>query len=357
MAELKYSRKDINKAGRILRDNQASETDQEWALSVLDHWRVIHSYPMQVFYMRLRNTSKVLDKKSFISQRLKRTYSIIAKLRRSYHGHSPSIELYQIQDIAGCRTTLSSVGLAKQLCEEKYIKGELKHKLATKKDYIKEPKPDGYRGIHLIYKYKSDKERKKKYNDLFVEIQIRSRLQHLWATAVETAGLFTKQAIKSSEGSPDWIEFFKLLSSAFAKIENCPIVPGTPNDEMELYSKITQKENELNVISKMRGWTSALQVFNEQTKKTGQILFFLLELDIRGEKLITHSYTKSEESKALEDYAKLGDRYFASKEYDVVLVGVNAAHELKVAYPNYYADTNKFLANLEKIIKKYHMIK
>ena len=353
MAEqLEYTKKEINRAGRILRDSHSPSTDVEWALEVLDHWRAIHSYPMQVFNMRLKSASKIIDRGSLISQRLKRTYSIIAKLRRRYHGHSPSMELYQMQDIAGCRATLSDVELAKKLCEEKYIKGELKHKLVGKKDYIENPKPDGYRGIHLIYKYRSDKVKKKKYNDLLVEVQIRSRLEHLWATAVETAGLFTRQAIKSSEGSPEWVEFFKLLSSAFAKMEKCPTVPDTPTDEKELYTRISQKEKELSVTSKMRGWASALNVFNEEGKKRGQIRFFLLELDIRGEKLVIHSYTKREERQALDDYAKLGDRYIGNKEYDVVLVGVDAAHDLKTAYPNYYADTNEFLSDLSKIIKK-----
>lgn len=352
MGQLKYSKREINRAGDILRDDHSSATDKIWALEVLDYWRAIHIYPMQVFYVRLKSASKTIDRNALISQRLKRTYSIIAKLQRGYHGRRPSMELHQMQDIAGCRATLSSVELANKLCEGKYIRGELKHKLVGRKDYIEAPKSDGYRGIHLIYKYKSDKEKKKIYNDLLVEIQLRSRLQHLWATAVETAGLFTRQAIKSSEGSPDWAEFFKLLSSAFARLEHCPMVPNTPNDEKELYLRIAQKEKELNVINKMRGWTRALRVFNEQGKKKGKARFFLLELDIRGEKLTIHPYTKREGERALDDYAKLGDRYLGNKEYDVVLVGVDAAHELETAYPNYYADTNEFLTLLISSIRK-----
>ena len=119
-----------------------------------------------------------------------------------------------------------------------------------------------------------------------------------------------------------------------------------------VYNPIAQKEKELSVISKMRGWASALRVFNEQGKKRGQIRFFLLELDIRGEKLTIHSYTRREERQALEDYAKLGDRYLGNREYDVVLVGVDAAHELEKAYPNYYADTNEFLTLLIDSVHK-----
>jgi len=40
-----------------------------------------------------------------------------------------------------------------------------------------------------------------------IEIQIRSKLQHIWATAVETVGFFTGQAIKSNEGEKEWNDF------------------------------------------------------------------------------------------------------------------------------------------------------
>jgi hypothetical protein len=38
------------------------------------------------------------------------------------------------------------------------------------------------------------------YNDLKIEMQLRSQYQHAWATAVETVGTFIGQALKSSIG-------------------------------------------------------------------------------------------------------------------------------------------------------------
>jgi len=114
----------------------------------------------------------------------------------------------------------------------------LKHKKAGEKDYIRDTKEDGYRSIHIIYRYNSDKEGKKDYNKLLIEIQIRSKLQHLWATAIETVDFFTRQAIKHNEGEKEWKDFFKIVSSAFAKMEDCPIIPNTQDDEKELYAEI-----------------------------------------------------------------------------------------------------------------------
>ena len=214
------------------------------------------------------------------------------------------------------------------------------------------PKDDGYRSIHLIYKYKSDKEGKKDYNGLLIEVQIRSKLQHLWATAIETVDFFTRQAIKSNEGQKEWMDFFKLVSSAFAIIENTPLIQKTPTDEKELYYQIKKKEEELQVIKIMGGWAQAVQVFEKASKEKPNLRFFLLELDIIGEKLNITGYPEGQEEKAIAKYAKAEKRNQGKREYDVVLVGVDATNDLRKAYPNYFADTKEFLENLKKILNK-----
>jgi len=347
-----FSKSKTDWAGKILIDENSSLEEKEKAFEILDNWRAIHRYPMHIFKKRLKRASEKLDKKAISVQRLKRLPSILKKLERPYQGNKPTMNLSQMQDIAGCRTVMSNVELARKLHKESYIKGDLKHKKVNEKDYITHPKDDGYRGLHLIYKYKSNKEGKKGYNGLLVEIQIRSKLQHLWATAIETVDLFTRQAIKSNEGQKEWMDFFRLVSSAFAMMENTPLVPNTPNEEKELYAKIKTKESELQVIKVMKGWTEAVNVFEKAVKKSPDLQYFLLELDIVGEKLNITSYTKKQEEKAILNYAKSEKRNQGKKEYDVVLVGADKSSDLKKAYPNYFVDTGEFLVYLEKIINK-----
>jgi ppGpp synthetase/RelA/SpoT-type nucleotidyltranferase len=348
-----FDKTEINHAGRILTSDTSSDQEKEQAIEVLDNWRAIHSYPMHTFQMRLRDKAKKLDKESLTAQRLKRVPAIINKLKRGYHGHQPSMKLFQMQDIGGCRAILSTVALARRLYTDHYLKGDLKHKLINKKDYITNPKEDGYRSLHLVYEYRSDKG-KKEFNGLLTEIQIRTRLEHLWATAVETAGFFTRQAIKSNEGDKEWTDFFRLISSAFAIIENGPCVPNTPHDEKDLYAQIATKAEELNVIMKMKGWTSAMRFFDQEIKSKNKkkVKFFLLELDIVGEKLNISSYTEKEEQTAINAYSALEKRHTGRKDYDVVLVGADTSNDLKNAYPNYFVDTGEFLTYLQKIINK-----
>ncbi len=39
-------------------------------------------------------------------------------------------------------------------------------------------------------------------------MQIRTAVQHSWATAVEVVGAFTAQSLKSSQGNEKWLDFF-----------------------------------------------------------------------------------------------------------------------------------------------------
>lgn len=348
----KYTNAEINRAGDALISGQTPPEQIDSALEVLDNWRAIHSYPMHVFKIRLKAKALEVDPHALTVQRLKRVPAIIKKLQRRYGGRDPTMKLSQMQDIAGCRAVLTNAHLAKKLCEEKYLKGDMKHKRVRMKDYIAEPKNDGYRSIHLIYRYMSDKG-KTEYNDLLVEIQIRSKLQHLWATAIETVGFFTRQALKSNEGEQEWMDFFRLVSAAFARMENCPPVPGTPADERELYLEIKKREAELNVRTVMRGWMNAIRVFEQQVKQTPKLQYFLLELDIPGDRLTITPYTEEDEQLAIADYAKSEKKNMGKKEYDVVLVGADKSTDLKKAYPNYFVDCEEFLVNLNKIIKKY----
>lgn len=350
--KIAFNEEQINYAGETLKKQNSTEEEFDKALEILTNWRAVHSYPMHIFQMRLKDKAIKLDGHSFIAQRLKRVPAIIYKLRRKYGEGRSLILLYNMQDIGGCRAVLSDAKLIFKL--PTLLKGEIKHKLIKTNDYITHPKKeDGYRSLHLIYSFKSDRKGKKGYNGLLTEIQIRSRLQHLWATAVETTGFFTRQSLKTHEGDPRVREFFKLISSAFAKMEECPLVPNTPENEKELYLKIKEIEKELNIIKLMKGWKTAKEFFEQEIKSKKNAKLFLLELDILGEETKIKSYTEKEEKQALNDYSSLEKRHSNNKDFDVVLVGVETLKDLKKAYPNYFTDIEEFLKTLEKIINKY----
>jgi ppGpp synthetase/RelA/SpoT-type nucleotidyltranferase len=344
----KYSKSQVNKAGMNLANNSLSEKERNQYLEILGDWRGAHSYPLHIFKKTLKNYSEQIDPNAIIAQRLKRVPSIIKKLNRSYEFSEGKIKLTRMQDIAGCRAIVRSVEEVNEL-RHKYKTSKLRHEKVRESDYVLEPKEDGYRGIHLIYKYRSDKERKE-YNGLLIEIQLRTKLQHIWATAVETTGFFIGQALKLAEGEEKWNEFFRLISSAFAKMEKCPIVSNTPSNEKKLYSLIKEKEKELKVITLLKRWHDSMRIIEDLTSINKD--FFILELDLVKENVSIIGFSKKEEEKALKMYSDIEKRIYGDERYDVVFVGVDDIKDLKHAYPNYFADTKEFIKLLEKIISK-----
>ena len=208
----------VNRAGDILCTPGASVEDFLWAFEVLANWRASHGYPINTFQATLRSRLKRIDKKGIVAERLKRTPSILLKLNRFN-----TMKLSRMQDIGGLRAIVRGMQQVRML-EKKYREGRLDHKLVNSKDYISNPKADGYRCVHLVFRYYND--RAPQYNGLHVELQIRTKLQHAWATAVETMGTFLGQALKSGMGDDVWRRFFSVVSAGFAKIEETAPVPG-----------------------------------------------------------------------------------------------------------------------------------
>ncbi len=254
------------------------------------------------------------------------------------------ITLSQMQDIGGCRAVVGNVAEVYELVKN-YRESDIKHKLEKMNDYIKAPKPTGYRGIHLIYRYNSD--RSDTYNGLQIEVQLRSPLQHAWATAVETVGLFTQQALKSSRGQMDWLRFFALMGSALATREQNPLVPNTPENSKELRKEIREHASRLNVVNHLHAFSQALQVTENPGPQKAH--YFLLQLDPVAKKVEVIGYTQRELFKATQDY-EVAERSGSSSGTDAVLVSVESLASLKRAYPNYFLDTGMFIKAVEQAV-------
>jgi hypothetical protein len=252
------------------------------------------------------------------------------------------MRLSMMQDIGGCRAIMQSVRQVEMLVHN-YKKSDIKHRLHQEDDYIKDPKPSGYRGVHLVYRYQG---RKKEYNGLKIEIQIRSFIQHAWATAVETVGLFTQQALKSSQGEQDWLRYFALMGAAFAKREKTNPVPNTSIDDASLKSELREYFQKLDVENHLHAYGAALQEL--ENLKTGDH-YFLLALDPSTKKLAITGYPKTDLKKATEDYMSM-ETFIRGTNKDAVLVSVDSISALRKAYPNYFLDTNVFITLAKEAI-------
>jgi len=225
-----FSNKELNRIGDTLISTGASNLEMMYALMQIERWRASYSLPLRATYSMLRKHALAIDSDVIVSRRLKRMESIIAKLERSATTHG---KLSTIQDIGGCRVVfplIDHVGAFANISKKSLAKAFEEENLSIRDNYILEPKPDGYRGIHAVLRYKSNNPLYAEWNGKRIEIQIRTQLQHSWATALETVDLFSNQKLKWGKGEPNWQRFFALASAVFTKYEGTPKVPDTPQD-------------------------------------------------------------------------------------------------------------------------------
>jgi ppGpp synthetase/RelA/SpoT-type nucleotidyltranferase len=343
-----FSKGRIDRAGHELLASPLDVPNLDETYNVINNWRACHSYPLQAIKMTLLNRASRIDSAAIIAQRLKRLPSIVIKLK-----DNPHMKLSQMQDIGGCRAVLNSINEVDRVVAV-YEKNKNKNPhdrpvLVGSDDYIKNPKSDGYRSVHLIFKYQSESTAKAAFIGQRIEIQIRSRLQHAWATAVEVSQTFTGQALKSKIKSANqaWLRFFALMGSAIAIREKRPLVPNTPQNKSEIVQELTALVEQEKIFECFAGWGQAIQHFENQSADAYQ---FLLVLDPTQKTLRITSYKLEELAEAQAQYL-IAEKQFASNPLaQVVLVSVNSIDALRKAYPNYYGDTSAFIETVTKAI-------
>jgi putative GTP pyrophosphokinase len=338
------SKTEIDKAGSILAANSSTPKEKGEALLIVDAWRAAHSYPLDTFSSTLsRKTSQYPG--VIIAQRLKRLPTIINKLERF-----PTMRLSRMQDVGGVRAVLNNVKQVTTLANEYLEKGRFTYELIGHKDYITSPKDDGYRGIHLAYKYKNTFA--DQYNGLLVEIQLRTKLQHSWATAVEAMGTFMGEPFKNGKGSQDWREFFALVSSAFACTEGTPVAPKHSQlKPLGISKAISNLEKKIKALDHIAALTIAARTINKTLSENikAHHYYSLISLDIANKQVMIRSFAKNQLVEATKLYAELEER---NSSFDQVLVSVRSLNTLQTAYPNYFLDIRDFVKNVKAITQE-----
>jgi hypothetical protein len=349
-AERQFTPQEVNRAGRGLADlvelhtDVSAWTDHQWEVFksskvIINNWRTCHAYPLNVLQTNLRRSARRVEQGPLIAQRTKRLVSIVVKLNAR-----PKMKLTQMQDIGGCRAIVRSVGSLRQI--DRFYKdgSDMKHVFAHRDDYVDDnPQPTGYRGIHLVYRYFSDKLTGKKFSDLKIEMQLRSLYQHAWATAVETTGTFEGYNLKAGYGPADWLRFFSLMGAAIAQREETKSVPGTPTNPSELRRELLHYARKLKVANRLHEYTETLRRVEDNREDSH---YYVLKLDpIAGRLDVKGFHLDQYEQAQAEVAAAEGD--VEGRVSDAVLVSVDTLAELPRAYPNYYADTRVFLELLK----------
>ena len=335
------SKKLVRKAGVVLAGHSGVMSEEE-AINILSNWRALHAYPINTLQAYLRG---VLKRKNFsnaiVAQRLKRTPSIIEKLRRF-----DTMSLDRMQDIGGLRVIVDSVEDVYRLHELMGSSKRFKHQLEIPPfDYIKAPKNDGYRSLHQVIRFRNDSH--EELNGLRLEIQIRTRLEHAWATAVETLGMIQKSSIKTGHGDDLTRQFLRIASALFALKERAPLPSGFENaTKKSLVSDLNEIEGRKNILAQMEG--VAVSAHHIETIERNYAGYHVIQLFISEKRVRLTAFQEAQDAESFYKIKEIETK--DNPNVAIVLMSAGALKDIKKAYPNYFLDTRSFLQNIRSII-------
>lgn len=273
------------------------------------------------------------------------------------------MRLTQMQDVGGCRAVVETIDQVYAL-RDQYRRSKSLHEFVTEDDYIAKPKISGYRSLHLIYRFRSNGH--PQYNKLMFEVQLRTRTQHAWATAVETVGAVIGQALKASEGERKWLAYFQHAALALEYTESPPPAPNSEMTRGALARALSEMGKELDVQKKLSAYRAALRA--TESKSTKSAAYFLLVLLPDQQQLQIKSFSRDQAEEAYREYeryerllplnppGKQLSLFTELSDYSgaqAVLVGADSLRSIRESYPNYYLDTEVFLDKIDKFMRRY----
>jgi ppGpp synthetase/RelA/SpoT-type nucleotidyltranferase len=324
------SKSKVNRAGEAVRQGKATLED----FLTIDEWRAAHRAVLNTFQAILRTRTR--GKSIAVAQRHKRKKTIFDKLERF-----PSMQLSRMDDIAGCRLIFKSVEELKKF-RAKLFRARFDHKRrneSEKYDYISNPKPTGYRGIHDVYEYNVRSETGRHLKGLNIEIQYRTLVQHAWATAVEVVGFITESQPKFQKGDKRYEHAMALASEILARAYESEVGPFPQIPDRQLITQFLAKEKEIRLLSTLRGLSAADK---SVTANRNAILI----ISSSGDLEVKTFRDAPDALRALFDLER------DHPEKDIVLVRADTNEEVRLAFKNYFSDAHDFLKLIDEACTK-----
>ena len=175
-----------NRSGFTFDELIAGERPEEFIESAQPFMKLMMQYQCAMLEVQTKfevlNTELSMDSDrnpiESISCRIKKPMSIVEKLKRKGVEVSLSSIEKNLHDVAGIRVVCffpkDIYRLAEKICSQDDIR------LIEKKDYIQNPKPNGYRSLHLILEVPVFFADEKKW--MQVEVQFRTIAMDFWAS-------------------------------------------------------------------------------------------------------------------------------------------------------------------------------
>lgn len=345
-----YSNSYIDKLGNIIRTNNIKNEEYTKALREVNRWRISHEYPMRTFNVTLIRKARSVCPDAIVARRLKRLSTIIEKIS----SREMNMRLSRMQDIGGVRAIVRNVEQVNDLLKIYTEPGRFSHKMrGNPANYIIDPKESGYRGVHLVFQFHSSQGRQpdsRCWDGLNIEVQLRTELQHAWATGVEIVGTMRGENLKAGQGNKKWLELFQYLSSIIALLEDQPVLPQHRKKDLDakkLFHMAYSLSENLKAEDTIQAWVTAIEGTTND-KKLKNAYYNILRID--RDKRVVHitGFRKDKLEDAVNMLSRLEEE---QSDLQPVLVAAGDIKSLKRAYPNYFIDAGRLLEILRYIDK------
>ncbi|MEN3257565.1 RelA/SpoT domain-containing protein [Sodalis endosymbiont of Spalangia cameroni] len=332
--KLEFSKNQIKKAGESIRKEGVTSEN----VKLIQNYRAAHLYPLMIIKNLVWKHIQKIAPNAIIARRLKRLPTIIDKLtRETLDGiNKNTMCVTRMQDIGGCRVIVDNKEQLLQL-NSSLEKSRTLHITKLSRDYNINPKKTGYRGIHRIYQCYG----KNKHHDwkgFTIELQLRTKLQHLWATTVEVVDLCERKTLKTNpyDADPRWIAFFREMSDFLAD-EDGFISLSNEQKTQKKQSLVVLNES-LNAQKKLESFNlifSDRQIVNDKKKHQ----YAIIGICLSDKKTLVQFFEKIKKHDAIRLYSEIEK----NDQWNGLFVEMGDIWQLQYAYPNYLIDTHQFV--------------
>lgn len=328
-----YSKRAIERAGRSIAAYEGPYKDLAREALILETWRQAHNEIMIGVQAELLDLVRDVCQTAVVVSRLKRADAIVVKLKRRDIKH----KLSTLRDIAGCRIIVDT------LEELECVSNEIVERFGVAendiKDHVAIAKDDGYRSRHFIVHRDT-----RQYNGLRCEIQLRTRLQHSWATAVEVYDVISSTGLKTGGGSEPERLVFKELSDLLAireRGQEC----GQDGLRDSLL-RVRERNESVKVLEKLKASKGSVSIMNTDRYRSNEYCLLFIDYAEQYTQIYTYDFDHADEANA--KYAEL--ERSKRQMQDVLLVSVSSMNSLREAYPNYSADIQLFIDVIDELM-------
>ncbi|WP_022703564.1 RelA/SpoT domain-containing protein [Pseudorhodobacter ferrugineus] len=301
---------------------------------VVENWRTSHGAVLNTAQAWLRRLDKL--QRPIVGQRLKRYNTIVDKLATGR-----SKDLSTMHDIAGVRAIFRSVKEIHEFRAQMRL-SKAQHILiheTDKFDYLTNPKNTGYRGIHEVMERHVDSKSGAAWNGLKFEVQLRTAVQHAWATAVEIFDDTQSARFKFQKSANPAYEQFMIASEIFARVHEQSVGCLADRTDTELANRFTELEEETRTVTMIHGLQVAVN-YRPLEKNS------ILQRTHDGQLFV---YPFSSFPQALRAISAIEAR---PETLNAVLVGAKTPYHIREAFRNYFEDTSDFVALLDDALRK-----